>query len=75
MNEAKHFISGRPIEDFLMTCVVNDKTKVSEHKRQKSSIAKFRPRIMKPGYQEESADEHGRIQKHLPAVIRRLLRQ
>ena len=62
MNEAQDLISNRPVENFLVPCVVNDKTQLSEHKRQESSIAKFRPRILKPFDQQEGANEQDQVE-------------
>ena len=75
MNEAKDLIASGRAENFLMACVVNDKTELSEDKSQKSGVEKFGPRILKPFYQQESANEQNQVEKHLAAVIRGLLGQ
>jgi hypothetical protein len=75
MNEAKDLIASGRAENFLMACIVNDKTELSEDKSQESGIEKFRPRILKPSYQQESANEQNQVEKHLSAVICGLLGQ
>ena len=75
MNKAKDLIAGGRAENFLMACVVNDKTELSEDKSQESGVEKFGPRILKPAYQQESANEQNQVEKHLAAVIRGLLGQ
>ena len=75
MNEAKSLISGRGAEDFLMACIMNDETELSKDKRQEGSVAEFCPRIVKSSYQQEGANEQDKVDQHLSAVVRRLLRQ
>ena len=75
MNEAKNFIASGTAENFLMACVVNDEAELSEDKRQESGVAEFRPRILKPVYEQESANEEDEVEKYLSAVICGLLRQ
>ena len=75
MNEAKHLIAGGTAENFLMACVVNDKAKLSEDKRQESGVAEFGPWILKPVYEQEGTNEEDDVEKYLSAVIRGLLRQ
>jgi hypothetical protein len=69
MNEAKDLIASGRAENFLMACVVNDKTELSEDKSQESGVEKFGPRILKPSYQQESANEQNQVEQHLSAVI------
>ena len=75
MNEADSLVSSRATEDFLVASVVNNKTQLSKCKRQESGVAEFCPRIVKSCYQQESAHEQNNVEKHLSAVVRRLLRQ
>jgi len=75
MNQAENFIASGAAENFLMACVVNDESKLSENKRQESGVAEFRPRILKPVYEQESTDEEDEVEKYLSAVIGGLLRQ
>ena len=75
MNEAKDLIASGRAENFLMACVVNDKTELSKDKSQESGVEKFRPRILKPSDQQESANEQNQVEKHLSAVICGLLGQ
>ena len=75
MNQAENFVAGGAAENFLMACVVDDETQLSENKRQKSGVAEFGPRILKPLYEQERGYQHCEIKKYLPAVIRGLLRQ
>jgi hypothetical protein len=75
MNEAKDLIASGCAENFLMACVVNDKTELSEDESQESGVEKFRPGILKPFYQQESANEQNQVEKHLSAVICGLLGQ
>ena len=75
MNEAENLVASRAAEDFLMACIVNDKTQLSKDKRQESGVAEFCPRIVKSCYQQESANEQDNVEKDLSAVVRRLLRQ
>jgi hypothetical protein len=75
MNEAENFIASGAAENFLMACVVNDEAKLSEYERQESGVAKFRPRILKPVYEQESTNEEHEVEKYLSAVICGLLRQ
>jgi hypothetical protein len=74
MNEADSLVSSRATADFLVARVVNDKTQLSKCKREESSVAEFCPRIVKSGYQQESAHKQNNVEKHLSAVVRRLLR-
>jgi len=75
MNQAENFIASGAAENFLMACVVNDESKLSENKRQESGVAEFRPRILKPVYEQESNDEEDEVEKYLSAVICGLLGQ
>ena len=75
MNEAKDLIASGCAENFLMACVVNDKTELSEDESQESGVEKFHPGILKPAYQQESANEQNQVEKHLSAVICGLLGQ
>ena len=75
MNEAESLVSSPTTEDFLMASVVNDKTELRKNKGQESGIAEFCPRIVKSCYQQESAHEQNKVEKHLSAVVRRLFRQ
>ena len=75
MKEADHLISSRAAENFLMASVVNDKPQLGKDERQERGAAEFRPWIVKSRDQQESANEHHKVQQHLSAVIRRLLRQ
>ena len=75
MDEADHFIAGGTTENLLMACVVNDEPQLSENKRQESSVAEFRPRVMKPFYEQERGYQQGQVKKNLSPVIRGLLRQ
>ena len=75
MNEAKNLVASGAAENFLMACVVNYEAKLSEDKRQESGVAEFRPRILKPVYQQESTNEENEVEEYLSAVICGLLRQ
>ena len=75
MDEANDFIAGGPAENFLMACVVNDETQLSEDEGQKSGVEKFRPRVMKPFYEQERGGKQNEVKKNLSAVVRRLLGQ
>lgn len=75
VNETERLVPRRAAEDFLMACVVNDKTQLSEDEGEESGVAKFRPWIVKLCDQQESADEQNEIEKHLADVIGRLLGQ
>lgn len=75
MNQANCLIPSGAAENFLMPGVVDDETKLSKHKREKSGFAELRPWIVKSCDQQENAHEHCEVEKHLPAVIRRLLHQ
>jgi hypothetical protein len=75
MNEADSLVSSPATEDFLVASVVNDKTQLSKNKRQESGVAEFCPRIVKFCDQQEGAHEQNNVEKHLSAVVRRLLRQ
>lgn len=75
MNEANDLVSSRAAEDFLVACVMHDKAQLRKDKRQERGITEFCPRIVKCCDQREGAYEQNKIEKHLSAVIRRLLRQ